>query len=232
MCGRYTITADADRIAWRFGAERPAFEFEPAYNAAPSQRLPVITESNGRRQVVLMRWGLIPSWAKDISIGNKMINARIETVEQKPSFKKPLLHRRCLIPADGYYEWMKIDRRKQPLRIVASHKELFSFAGIYDRWVNSDGLIINSFSILTTEPIPPISHIHNRMPLILSAEQEQNWLDGPSSPEASSVREFLNEFYPYSSLFAYPVSTLVNNPRVNEPSLISPMEQTTLNENT
>lgn len=221
MCGRYTITVNAEGIAWRFGAERPEFEFEPAYNAAPTQNMPVITETDGRRQVLLMRWGLIPHWSKDRSIGSKLINARIETVDQKPAFKSSLLRKRCLIPADGYYEWLKINEHKQPLRIVLSQSELFSFAGIWDRWIGSD-LTIYSFSILTTTPVASITHIHNRMPLILSPEQESDWLKGPPSAEPPAVRDFLDKLHPCPTLHAYPVSSLVNSPHVNSPSLICP----------
>ena len=222
MCGRYTITVNAEGIAWRFGAERPEFEFEPAYNAAPTQNLPVITEANGQRQVLIMRWGLIPHWSKEKSIGNKLINARIETVDQKPAFKSSLLRRRCLIPADGYYEWLKINESKQPLRIVLPQNDLFSFAGIWDRWIDSEGLSFNSFSILTTTPVASITHIHNRMPLILLPEQESDWLKGPLSAEPRAVRDFLDKLHPCPTLHAYPVSSLVNSPHVNSPSLISP----------
>lgn len=223
MCGRYTITVDAEGIAWRFGAERPEFDFEPAYNAAPTQNLPVIIEANGQRRFLLMRWGLIPHWSKEMSIGNKLINARIETVDQKPAFKSSLLRRRCLIPADGYYEWLKIDERKQPVRIVSSQNDLFSFAGIWNEWIDSEGMTINSFSILTTTPVASITHIHHRMPLILSPEQENDWLRGPRSVEPLVVKDFLDKLHPCPTLHFYPVSSLVNNPRVNSPSLIDPI---------
>lgn len=229
MCGRYTITVNAEGIAWRFGAERPEFEFAPTYNAAPTQNLPVVTETNGQRQLSLMRWGLIPYWAKEISIGNKLINARIETIDQKPAFKNSFLKRRCLVPSDGYYEWMKINGRKQPLRIVSSGKEIFSFAGIWDRWNNPEGATIYSFSILTTSPIDSISHIHNRMPLILSPEQEKLWLKGPHSVNPADVQAFIRNFHPCLSLFAYPVSTEVNSPYANHSSLISPVTHTSIN---
>jgi len=221
MCGRYTITVDADSIAWRFGAERPEIDFEPVYNAAPTQQLPVITETGSQRQLVLMRWGLIPRWSKDMSLGSKLINARVETIHQKPAFKNSFHQRRCLIPADGYYEWMKVDSRKHPLRIVTTDQKLFSFAGIWDRWVSPEGLAIDSFSILTTTPVDAVRHIHHRMPLILPPEQEDNWLKGPQEWNPQAVQHFLNSLIPCSALRAYPVSPRVNNPRINDPSLIS-----------
>lgn len=221
MCGRYTITVDAGSIAWRFGAERPEFDFEPVYNAAPTQSLPVIIETDSQRQLMIMRWGLIPHWSKDLSMGNKLINARVETIDQKPAFKSSFHQRRCLIPADGYYEWMKIDGRKQPLRIISTQQDIFSFAGIWDRWVSPEGLTINSFSILTTTPVAAVRHIHHRMPLILSLDQEETWLKGPKEWSSQAIQHFLGTLVPRSSLRAYPVSTQVNSPRVNDPSLIS-----------
>ncbi|HQD91420.1 MAG TPA: SOS response-associated peptidase [Syntrophomonadaceae bacterium] len=223
MCGRYTITVDAGSIAWRFGAERPEFEFEPFYNAAPTQQLPVIIETGSQRQLVLMRWGLIPHWSKDMSIGNKLINARVETIDQKPAFKNPFHRRRCLIPADGYYEWAKVNGYKQPLRIISTQQNIFSFAGIWDRWVSPEGLAIDSFSILTTTPVASIRHIHHRMPLILPFDQEDNWLTGPKEWNPQAVQHFLGSLAPFSSLRAYPVSTRVNSPHFNDPSLITPV---------
>lgn len=224
MCGRYTITVDADSIAWRFGAERPEFEFEPVHNAAPTQSLPVIIETESQRQVVMMRWGLIPFWSKDMSIGNKLINARVETVHQKPAFKKAFYQSRCLIPADGYYEWLKVNGRKQPMRIISTQQNIFSFAGIWDRWVSPEGTAIHSFSILTTPPVDSIRHIHNRMPLILPLDQEDDWLKGPPEWSPQAVQHFLSSIIPFSALKAYSVSTRVNNPQINDPSLITAVE--------
>lgn len=220
MCGRYTITADLDGISWRFGAERPDDSFSPSYNAAPTQTLPVVTLEKGRRQVRMMRWGLVPHWAKDTSLGSKLINARIETLAEKPSFRQSLLGKRCIVPADGYYEWQKTGSGKQPMRITASQPDIFGFAGLWDVWSDLAGNILFSFTIITTEPAESVSRIHNRMPFILQPEQEEAWLIGPDSPRSPELNSFLHSLRPRYALRAYPVSPRVNSPHANDPDLI------------
>ncbi len=185
MCGRYTITKTPQQLAERFRLELLEAVYTPRYNAAPTQLLPVIVQGeDGKRRLVLMRWGLIPSWATDPAIGNRMINARAETLSTKPSFKEALQRRRCLIPADGFYEWRREGKNKMPMRMVTKAVDVFAFAGLWDRWKAPDGEEILSFTIITTEANAHVKHVHDRMPLVLAPEQEEVWLDARTSSHA------------------------------------------------
>jgi putative SOS response-associated peptidase YedK len=222
MCGRYTLTVEMDELAERFGCPTVVPALTPRYNIAPTQTAPVIVAENGHNRLVLMRWGLIPFWAKDASIGSKMINARLESIMDKPAFKYALKQRRCLVPADGYYEWQKNAQGKAPLRIVLPQRELFSFAGLWEKWYTAAGHTVFSFTIITTTPAPSVAAIHHRMPVILPREQEDYWLRGLSAP-TQEMESYLAALNPLQELTAYPVSTLVNSPACDDPRCIQPV---------
>ncbi|MDW8105641.1 MAG: SOS response-associated peptidase [Armatimonadota bacterium] len=219
MCGRFALTRPAEEVAVRFGAQQVLFQFGPRYNIAPSQPVAVITHE-GERILQAMRWGLVPFWAKDPSIGNRLINARAETLLEKPSFKYAFTRRRCLVPADGFFEWRKEDGRRSPVYIRRRDGGLFAFAGLWEEWQSPDGSPLRTCTIITTEPNALIAPIHHRMAVILRPEDEALWLD-------HSVREVkrlmaLLQPYPAEELEAYPVSPRVNNPAHDDPSCIQP----------
>lgn len=191
----------------------PDFTFSPRFNVAPSQAVPVLINENDKRCLRLMNWGLVPSWAKDPSIGNKMINARAETITQKPSFRKPFERQRCLIPVDGFYEWQKVTgaRAKIPTRIVMKDRRLFALAGIWDIWKKPDGGELRSFAIITTAANDLMRSIHERMPVILSKQDWTTWLD-PKFMDISKLTELFKPF-PSEAMETYEVSTAVNSPR-------------------
>lgn len=218
MCGRYRLSA-VERIEERFEAEHSA-ELRPRYNIAPSQAVPIVRQEDGRRTISRVRWGLVPFWAKDVSIGYKMINARSETVLQKPAFRDCLAKRRCLIPADGFYEWMKVGARKQPFYFGMKDDSLFAFAGLWDRWQPSDGGTVESCTILTTSANSLVADLHDRMPVILPREHYKAWLAAPPS-EASKLVDFLVPFDP-GLMRRYEVSSLVNSPQNDSPDCIMP----------
>lgn len=207
MCGRFSLTVNEAELNLRFELEGGAAPYVPRYNGAPTQMLAIITSENPQL-LSYHRWGLIPPWAKDSSIGNKMINARAETITEKASFRTPLFSKRCLVPADGFYEWQQ-DTCKQPYRIFIKDNPIFTMAGLWERWKSPEGTIIKSFSIITTEANRFMKHIHNRMPVILNPADEKTWL---SSKDAVEILSLLK---PYASeeMDAYPVSKLVNSPR-------------------
>lgn len=221
MCGRFSIFADPERLAERFKARLPAEGLTPRYNAAPSQDLPVILNED-RQLIQLLRWGLVPFWAKDPSIGNRMINARAETLPQKPGFRTALQKRRCLVLADGFYEWQKLNGRKQPLRVVLKSGEPFAFAGLWETWRQPDGGLLRTFTIVTTAPNELLASIHDRMPAILLPEHEQVWLD-----DSAGQRAWLKVLRPYPAelMTVYPVSHRVNSPANDDPSVIERVEQ-------
>ncbi|MFH0793003.1 MAG: SOS response-associated peptidase, partial [bacterium] len=179
MCGRYSQTAPLDVVMKRFEIAAGGDEsLSPRYNLAPTQDAPVvvIVQEQGRR-LKMMRWGLVPSWAKDCSIGNKLINARGETILEKTSFKRAFQRRRCLVVADGFYEWKRAGGRKQPMRIVMRDRQPFGMAGLWEAWRSPEGESVESFTIITTEANEMIRGIHNRMPVILKRGDEGMWLD-------------------------------------------------------
>jgi len=215
MCGRFTFV-DIEDIRERFNAE--PIDLKPNYNVAPTQNVPVIV-NNG--QLAMFKWGLIPFWAKDPAIGNKLINARAETVDEKPSFKTILQRKRCLIIADGFYEWKKEGASKRPHRIVLKSKELFGFAGLWDTWMSPSGEIVNSCTIITTTPNELMSVIHNRMPVILSRDSERVWLD-QDIVDSNFLKSLLLP-YPAELMLAYEVSSFVNSPKNNGPECLEPV---------
>lgn len=222
MCGRYSMTADRKKLSQRFGADVSALELRPRYNLAPSDEAPVIVKGE-EKLVRMMRWGLVPSWAKDPAFGHEMINARAETLAERASFRKPLERSRCLVPADGFYEWPKRQggRARNPVRIVQKEGALFAFAGLWDRWKKADGGVLESFTIVTTQANELILPIHDRMPMVLRQEDEELWLD-PSVRDVSRLQSLL---VPYDSHAwkMYEVSAEVNSPRNDLPICLEPV---------
>ncbi len=219
MCGRYTITTEPTTLAQRFEAELAAELTGPRYNAAPTQRLPVVLNKDGGRRIDVFRWGLIPHWAEDPAIGNKMINARAETLAQKPSFREAFRKRRCLVAADGYYEWQKTAAGKVPMRFVMNDEAPFAFAGLWETWHEGEEAI-RSFTIITTSANGLTAPIHNRMPAILRPEHEAAWLD--PATDALDLHEMLLP-YPDDAMRVYAVSKSINTPSNDTADLIRPL---------
>lgn len=192
------------------------------YNAAPSQSLPVITNL-APTAVQHFSWGLLPSWAKEKKHGLRPINTRTETIMEKASFRQLVSSRRCLVPADGFYEWKRVGKDKAPYRIILKDHSLFTFAGLWDEWVDhSTGEVLNTFTVITTEPNELMLNIHNRMPAILHPEEEQVWLSG--TEDISRLVELLRP-YPAHEMLAYPVSALVNSPKNDVPAVLDPVAE-------
>lgn len=215
MCGRFTLTADPDQIAQRFAIDQFSIEFHPRFNIAPGQNILAIISHQGKRRMGYLRWGLIPSWSKDEKIGYKMINAKSETVEQKPSFKPLLARKRCIIPSDSFFEWKSIPSGKQPMRIMMKSGELFAMAGLYDTWIAEGGQKVHTCTILTKQANEIIMPIHDRMPVILEAGDEEEWLSGEFR-DSQQLSAFLQRPVESSKLKVYPVSNLVNYVRNDE----------------
>jgi putative SOS response-associated peptidase YedK len=218
MCGRYVL-ADPDYIHKRFQTEN-SLKLSPLFNISPGEKLPVITH-HSPNQMEIMKWGLIPSWAKDPKIGYRMINARSEGIEKKPSFRKPLKLQRCLIPANGFYEWQKSSGTKVPYYFSLRTKDMFAFAGLYDIWKSESGEEVKSYTIITTMANSTVKPIHDRMPVILSPQDEKVWLE----QETDQVKILgLLQPYPAEDLEGYEVSTLVNQASNQSAELIKPQE--------
>lgn len=220
MCGRYSLIADIQELARQFEFDGSGFEDSPRYNVAPTQSVLTVTNREGR-QGEYMRWGLIPSWAKDAAIGNRMINARGETVAQKPSFRNALQRRRCLVLADGFYEWQKVGQGKRPMRVVLKSREPFAFAGLWESWRDPEGETVRSCTIITTEANDLLRPIHERMPVILPRELEEFWLDGDIT-DSAALTDVLSP-YPEGPMEVYEVSPLVNKATNNGADLIVPV---------
>jgi putative SOS response-associated peptidase YedK len=221
MCGRFTLTADLEQLAERFSFHAANLSFKPHYNIAPSQQVLAVIGAEERRGGFL-RWGLIPSWAKDPSMGDRMINARAETVAEKPSFRRALQKRRCLVLADGFYDWKKEGKTKTPMYIRLQSHEPFGFAGLWETWKSPEGEAIHSCTIITTTPNTLMESIHNRMPVILPRAAEAVWLD--RSIEAPERLLPLLASYPTEAMDAYAVSSTVNNPRNDAQACIEPSD--------
>lgn len=228
MCGRYTLTANAKIIQTTFDLDAdssPALkDLTPRYNIAPSQPIAVVVaDSEGQRHLEFFRWGLIPSWAKDPKVGFKMINARAETLPEKPAFRAALKKRRCLILADGFYEWKRDGKAKVPMYMQLKSGEPFAFAGLYEFWKPADSeTLIKSCTIITTEPNALTEKIHDRMPVILKPNAYDRWLE-PGDVSAEKLMPLLKP-YAASQMTATRVSTLVNNAQIESPDCVKPIE--------
>ena len=220
MCGRYTLTPEQKTINRHFKVKPGHYMHEPRYNIAPSQLAPVIV-SEQENVMKMMKWGLVPYWAKDPKIGFKLINARSETITEKPSFKTAFKKRRCLVIADGFYEWEKGKgkRVKIPHRFVLKSRELFAFAGLWDVWKPPEGEPLETFTIITTAPNELMEPIHDRMPVILHDKDYDLWLDPGAKEDA-----LLSLLAPYETelMEEYEVSVKVNSPREESPDCIEP----------
>lgn len=225
MCGRITLSTDKDDLQSRWGFIDPSGVLDlikPRYNIAPSQNSPTLVVKEDRRVLVMMRWGLVPFWAKEASIGYKMINAKSETLTEKPSFRKPFKEKRCLVLADGFYEWEKTDKKnKVPYRFVLKNRQPFAFAGLWDVWKTPEGDTLLSFTIITTRANELMERIHDRMPVILNEKDEAKWLD-PEFKDTDKLSSLLQP-YPSEQMVAYKVSTIVNSPKNDTPSCIEPV---------
>jgi putative SOS response-associated peptidase YedK len=223
MCGRFTLTVDADSIQMHFPwlKDIPP-QIVPRYNIAPTQPIAVVPNSSPET-VTHMVWGLIPFWAKDPKIGSRMINARAETLAEKPSFRNAYKRRRCLILADGFYEWVKQpgEKAKTPYFIHMENGSPFAFAGLWEEWHSPDSSQLQSATIITTEPNELVAPLHNRMPVILPEDSYQDWL--ASGEIASAELQPLLKPYPADGMEAYQVSKLVNSPANDRPEAIHPV---------
>jgi len=226
MCGRYTLQVSPETLAAQLELDAVP-DLAPRYNIAPTQSAPVVRLSLAEEARVLsmMRWGLVPFWAKDLKIGNRMINARSETAAAKPAFRAAFGKRRCIVPADGFYEWRKTPEGKQPYRIVVDDGAPFAMAGLWESWRPKDAPEeaepLLSFTILTTKPNDKIAALHDRMPVILAAEEIDRWLD-PGATDKAALGALLDAF-PAERRSAYPVSRGVNSPANEHPSNIEPV---------
>jgi putative SOS response-associated peptidase YedK len=226
MCGRFTLRASASVVAEQFSLFELA-PFAPRFNIAPSQPVAVVRiapeRAEPRRELVWLRWGLIPSWAKDPAIGNRMINARAETAADKPAYRSAMRRRRCLVAADGFYEWQRRGSQKQPYFIHMRHGRPFGFAGLWEAWRGPEGSRIESCTLLTTEPNELLRPIHDRMPVILPAEDYPAWLD-PEVEEPEVLAGLLGP-YPSGEMAVEAVGTYVNNPGHEGPECIQPQPE-------
>jgi putative SOS response-associated peptidase YedK len=224
MCGRYRLTRKKEILAEHFGIE-PNDNWQPRYNVAPTQNVAVVRQDSEqpRRIGSTMRWGLIPFWAKDASIGYKMINARCETIAEKPAYRDALKKRRCLISADGFYEWQKNGKAKTPFCFTLGEDTVFAFAGIWERWKNPEGQFVETFSIITTTPNALCQDVHDRMPVILPDEHYDLWLD----PGFHNTEELCALLKPYDAaqMKRHEVSTRVNAVKNDDPSCAEPVER-------
>ena len=221
MCGRFTLHANLKEIQETFKVDEVITEPTPSYNVAPTQQVYAVVQHDGKSVLEAMRWGLIPFWAKDASIGSKMINARAETLTEKSSFSRPLKNQRCLIVADGFYEWRKEGTAKIPTYIHLKSGKPFGFAGLYDTWKSPEGELLTTCTIITTGPNEVTAPIHDRMPVIMPARSYTTWLN-PANHDMEKLMALLAP-YKASEMEAWPVARLVNSPANNTPELIKPV---------
>ncbi|MDI6739833.1 MAG: SOS response-associated peptidase [Candidatus Edwardsbacteria bacterium] len=224
MCGRFVRKSTLKEIAEAFDLDVSGldFEFAPSYNIAPGQPVAAAV-FDGRRTLKAFKWGLVPFWAKDEKIGYKLINARAETLSEKPGFKQAFAKRRCLVVADGFYEWRQEGNSKTPFFVQLKSAKPFAFAGLYEKWKSPAGKEIESCAIITTTPNPLMKPIHDRMPAILDRKHCDQWLD-PSANDSQKLSALLKPYDP-DKMEAYPVSQLVNSPKNDSPECIKPMPQ-------
>ncbi|MFH1567244.1 MAG: SOS response-associated peptidase [Gemmatimonadota bacterium] len=220
MCGRFTLHHSTEDIAARFLVQQTMLELAPRYNIAPSQEVPAVVQREARF-LEPRRWGLVPSWAKDPAVGSRMINARAESVADKPAFRQALRQRRCLVPASGYFEWKREGDRKVPHLIRRADGGLLGLAALWEEWQDPEAGPLRTVALITTAPNPFTAAIHTRMPAILDPRDEAAWLD-PGQRDREAVLPLLRPFA--GELVAYPVSRRVNRPDLDEPSLLEPAE--------
>jgi putative SOS response-associated peptidase YedK len=221
MCGRYSLTHSAEEIAGRFNVDRLT-DFEPRYNVAPTQVMPVVRADEGARELSELRWGLIPFWAKEKKIGYRMINARSETAAKKPAFRAAFRRRRCLIPVDSFYEWVELEGQKWPIRIRFGDGELGAFAGLWERWTDEDEEVVESYTILTTEAHEVLVDVHDRMPLWAPAQYWDSWLFDDEGAE--DVMAEMIDGFPADQVRFEPVSRELNKAGNEGPHLVEPVE--------
>ena len=222
MCGRYTVTAPGDVLAEAFGLDE-APDLPPRYNVAPTQEVAIVRRrETGGRELARVRWGLVPFWAKERAIGNRLINARADGLAEKPSFRDSFKKRRCLVPATGWYEWKKTPGAKQPYLFRLSDGSAFAFAGLWSRWNDREsGEPLETCAIVTTEPNELAATVHDRMPVVLGPDAHELWLGGePGSPELAA----LFAPHPIERLVVHPVSRRVNSPAYDDPACLEPVE--------
>jgi len=223
MCGRYDLHLDQGRLASLFGLDPAAMpRLEPRYNIAPSQPVPIVRDNRDRglREMMLVQWGLVPRWAEDPSIGQRMVNARGETAAEKNAFKAAMRYRRCLLPATGFYEWASAPGGKQPYRFHREDDAPFALAGLYEHWHGPNGEQLDTATILTTDANETVRPIHERMPVVVEHDAWDRWLN-PTAEKPEDVAELLRPA-PDDFFTAYPVSRRVNSPKQDDPSLIEP----------
>ncbi|WP_018757511.1 SOS response-associated peptidase [Paenibacillus terrigena] len=225
MCGRYTITMTFDELVVRYFIEEVNDPFYlPRYNVAPMQIVPAIINDGSRNRLGPLRWGLVPNWAKDQRKAGGMINAKAETLLEKPSYRNLVYRKRCIIPADSFYEWKAFGSKKQPMRFMRRDEGIFSMAALYDSWVNpEDGEKISTFSIITTTPNSLVSDVHDRMPVILRKEDEAYWLDRHQS-NPDKLLTLLKPF-PESEMMRYAVSSTVGSVKNDGPECVAKVEE-------
>jgi putative SOS response-associated peptidase YedK len=221
MCGRFTLTLEVPALQQELGIKEVPADWQPRYNIAPTQPIPVVIDSEARK-IEMLRWGLIPYWAKDAAIGNKLINARAETISEKPAFRSAFERRRCLVVANGFYEWKK--QGKGPAIPYFYYREggkPFAFAGLWENWVNPEGEKVRSCTIITCESNELVRPVHPRMPVVLTGDDLWKWMDGESKAELLAV------LAPYEKgdLRVHQVATTVNRPDPEGPELIEPVEE-------
>ncbi|KQM11519.1 hypothetical protein AOA80_08165 [Methanomassiliicoccales archaeon RumEn M1] len=225
MCGRFTL-GEVKGLTARFSIDHPLVDVpRPRYNIAPGQDVPIVT-SDASRSLTLMRWGLVPFWAKDPRIGNRMINARSESVTEKPAFRNAIKARRCIVPTTGFYEWRRTGDGKQPYLARLKDERLFGMAGLYEKWISPQKAEMLTFTILTTAANDLMADIHNRMPVILDRREEERWLS-PRPLDASELEELFTPF-PSERMEAYAVSPRVNDASVEGEELMEPMKRASL----
>lgn len=224
MCGRYVLKSSPQRLREVFGIEGPdtahSETWRPRYNLAPQQDAPVVRCLEGQRRLDLLRWGLLPAWAKDPALGNRLINARSETVADKPAFRSAFKSRRCIVPADGFYEWQQQPAGKQPFYIHRQDGELLAMGGLWEQWTSPSGEQVPTFSILTMAANAWMQPLHERMPVILEGDALDAWLDPATQP---SQLQALFRPLPLDVLTAYPVTRAMGNVRHDRPDNLDPL---------
>jgi putative SOS response-associated peptidase YedK len=222
MCGRYTLRVSPAELAEIFATLRE-IEWSPRYNIAPTQTVIAVRQTDDGRELALLRWGLIPSWAKDAKIGNSLINARADGVATKPSFRHAFKKKRCLIPVDGFYEWQAVpgQKAKQPFHIGLCDSPVFAFAGLWESWTDPVGKTVETSTIITTDANEAMQKVHNRMPVILDPADYDEWLDR-GQQDVERLQKLLRP-YPAEQMRLTPVSTLVNSPRNEKPECVVPI---------